>query len=53
MPHFQNTATRIQAAEEYAKSTQARLDPMQAQALKDWTDKHAAERAARQPLVVS
>jgi limonene 1,2-monooxygenase len=53
MPHFQNTTTRIQAAEEYAKSTQARLDPMQAQALKDWTDKHAAERAARQPLVVS
>ena len=53
MPRFQNTTTRLQAAEEYAKNTQARLDPMQAQALKDWTDKHAAERAARQPLVVS
>jgi hypothetical protein len=27
--------------------------PLQAQALKDWTDKHAAERAARQPLFTS
>jgi limonene 1,2-monooxygenase len=51
MPRFQNTTTRLLAAERWAQQTQAPLDARQAQALKEWTDKHAAERAAKQPLI--
>ena len=51
MPQFQNATSRIKAAERWAQQTQAPLDARQAQALKEWTDKHAAERAAKQPLV--
>ena len=51
MPRFQNSTTRLQSAERWAQHTQAGLDVRQAQALKEWTDKHAAERAAKQPLV--
>ena len=47
MPRFQNSATRLQASERWSASVQAGLDARQAQALKEWTDKHAAERAAR------
>jgi limonene 1,2-monooxygenase len=53
MPRFQSSATRLQASEQRAKDTQAQLDPLQAQALQDWTARHAAERAAKQSLVVS
>jgi hypothetical protein len=51
MPRFQNSATRLQASERWSASVQAGLDARQAQALKEWTDKHAAERAVRQPTV--
>jgi limonene 1,2-monooxygenase len=47
MPRFQGSTTRLQAAEQWARSTQARLDPMQARALEEWTARHAAERASR------
>ena len=50
MPRFQNSATRLQASERWAASVQAGLDVRQAQALKEWTEKHAAERAAKQPV---
>ena len=50
MPRFQNTATRLQASERWSASVQAGLDAKQSQALQEWTDKHAAERAARQVL---
>ena len=50
MPRFQNSATRLQASERWSASVQAGLDVRQAQALKEWTDKHAAERAAKQVL---
>jgi limonene 1,2-monooxygenase len=51
MPRFQNTTTRLLAAERWAQQTQAPLDAQQADALKAWTDRHAAERAAKQTLV--
>jgi limonene 1,2-monooxygenase len=51
MPRFQSSATRLQASERWSASVQAGLDVRQAQALKEWTDKHAAERAARQSRV--
>jgi limonene 1,2-monooxygenase len=47
MPRFQSSATRLQASEAWSKTVQPGLDARQAQALKEWTDKHAAERAAR------
>jgi limonene 1,2-monooxygenase len=47
MPRFQNSATRIQASERWSASVQSGLDVRQAQALKEWTDKHASERAAK------
>jgi limonene 1,2-monooxygenase len=50
MPRFQNSATRLQMSERWSASVQAGLDARQAQALKEWTDKHAAERAAKQAL---
>jgi limonene 1,2-monooxygenase len=51
MPRFQNTSTRLQASERWSQQTQAALDARQAQALQEWTAKHAAERAAKQTLV--
>jgi limonene 1,2-monooxygenase len=45
MPHFQNSASRIQASERWSASVQTGLDARQAQALKEFTEKHAAERA--------
>jgi limonene 1,2-monooxygenase len=48
MPRFQNSATRLQAAERWSASVQPELDARHAQALKEWTDKHAAEREAKQ-----
>ena len=51
MPRFQNSATRLQASERWSASVQADLNARQALALKEWTDKHAAERAAKQPMV--
>ncbi|MBV9173702.1 MAG: LLM class flavin-dependent oxidoreductase [Chloroflexi bacterium] len=53
MPRFQNSATRLFASERWSQETQSGLDARQAQALKEWTDKHAGERAARQPLTAS
>jgi len=47
MPAFQNSATRLQASERWSIAVQAGLDARQSQALKEWTEKHAAERAAR------
>jgi limonene 1,2-monooxygenase len=47
MPAFQNSATRLQASERWSISVQAGLDARQAQALQEWKDKHAAERAAK------
>ena len=47
MPRFQHSATRLQASERWSASVQAPLDAAQAQALKDWTEKHAAERPAK------
>jgi limonene 1,2-monooxygenase len=52
MPRFQNSATRMQASERWSASVQAPLDQRQAEALKAWTDKHAAERAAKQTLTM-
>ena len=51
MPRFQNSTTRLQASERWSVSVQAGLDARQSQALKEWTDKHAAERAAKQVLL--
>jgi limonene 1,2-monooxygenase len=51
MPRFQNSATRLQASEQWSASVQAGLDARQAQALKEWTDKHAAEQAAKRSMV--
>jgi limonene 1,2-monooxygenase len=51
MPRFQNSTTRLQASERWSASVQAGLDARQSQALKEWTDKHAAERAAKQVLL--
>jgi len=51
MPRFQNSATRLQASERWSASVQPGLDARHAQALKEWTDKHAAERAAKGVLV--
>ena len=45
MPRFQDTATRLKASEAWAASVQPGLDARQAEALKAWTDKHAAERS--------
>jgi limonene 1,2-monooxygenase len=50
MPRFQNSATRLENSERWAASVQGGLDTRQAQALKEWTDKHAAERAAKQAV---
>ena len=52
MPRFQNTATRLKASERWSASVQAPLDAAQAQALKEWTEKHAAERAAKAAVPV-
>ena len=46
MPRFQGSASRLQASEAWALTVQPELDARQAQALKEWTDKHAAERTA-------
>src|SRR5215211_6615188 len=43
MPRFQSSVTRLQASERWSASVQAGLDVRQSQALKEWTDKHAAE----------
>ena len=51
MPRFQGSATRMQASERWSASVQAGLDVRQAQALKEWTEKHAAERTAKQSIV--
>jgi limonene 1,2-monooxygenase len=53
MPRFQNTTSRILASEKWSRSVQAGLDVRHAQALKEWTEKHAAERAARQAVPTS
>ena len=45
MPRFQNSVTRLQGSEAWATSVQPGLDARQAEALKAWTDKHAAERS--------
>ena len=45
MPRFQDTATRLKASEAWATTVQPGLDARQAEALKAWTDKHAAERS--------
>jgi limonene 1,2-monooxygenase len=50
MPRFQNSATRMQLSERWSASVQAPLDAAQAQALKEWTEKHAAERASKMAL---
>jgi len=52
MPRFQNSASRLQASERWSASVQAPLDAAQAQALKDWTARHAAERAAKAAVAV-
>jgi limonene 1,2-monooxygenase len=46
MPRLQSSASRLQASERWAASVQSGLDARQAQALKEWTEKHAAEREA-------
>src|SRR5205807_5746355 len=51
MPRFQNSSTRLQASERWSASVQSGLDARQAQALKEGTDKHAAERATRQSVL--
>ena len=53
MPRFQNSATRLQASERWSAAVQAPLDAAQAQALKEWTEKHAAERKAKVPVEAS
>jgi len=53
MPRFQNSAARSQASERWSASVQAPLDAAQAQALKEWTERHAAERKAKVPVEAS
>jgi limonene 1,2-monooxygenase len=52
MPRFQNSSTRLQASERWSAAIQAPLDAAQAQALKEWTEKHAAEKAAKAAVAV-
>jgi limonene 1,2-monooxygenase len=47
MPHLQSSASRLQASERWSASVQTGLDALQTQALKEWTDKHANERAGQ------
>jgi limonene 1,2-monooxygenase len=53
MPRFQNSVSRLQASERWSASVQAPLSAVQAQALKDWTARHAAERAAKTGVAVT
>jgi limonene 1,2-monooxygenase len=46
MPRLQGSASRLLASERWSASVQSGLDARQAQALKEWTEKHAAEREA-------
>jgi hypothetical protein len=46
MPRLQGSASRMLASERWSASVQSGLDARQAQALKEWTEKHAAEREA-------
>jgi limonene 1,2-monooxygenase len=52
MPRFQNSSTRLQASERWSAANQAPLDAAQAQAVKEWTEKHAAEKAAKAAVAV-
>jgi len=53
MPRLQNSASRLQASERWSASVQTGLDARQAQALKEWTDKHASERVGQTAGVTS
>ena len=52
MPRFLGTATRLEASEKWSASVQPGLDARHAQALKEWTDKHAAEPAHRSAMIL-
>ncbi len=47
MPRFQNSATRLQASEQWCESVQPRLDARHARAIQEFKDKHAAEQAGK------
>src|ERR1700730_5623840 len=47
MPRLQNSASRLQASERWSASVQSGLDALQGQALKEWTEKDAHERAGQ------
>jgi limonene 1,2-monooxygenase len=47
MPHFQNSANRLQASEQWARSQWQTLNDKQWNAIQSWTQKHAEEQAAK------
>jgi limonene 1,2-monooxygenase len=46
MPHFQDSANRLQASERWAQSQWQTLNDRQWSAIQSWTERHATERAA-------
>jgi limonene 1,2-monooxygenase len=47
MPHFQDSASRIQASERWAQGQWQTLNDRQWSAIQSWTERHAAERAEK------
>ena len=47
MPHFQNSASRLQASEQAAQAQWQSLNDRQWSAIQSWTERHAAEQAAK------
>lgn len=47
MPHFQNSASRLQSSESWARSQRPDLADKQWSAIQSWGEKHAAEQAAK------
>jgi limonene 1,2-monooxygenase len=47
IPYFQNSAGRLQASEAWARSQRTGLADKQWGAIQSWTEKHAAEQAAK------
>jgi len=52
MPEFQNSASRLFASERKSQQMRPVLNEKQATAVQAWTDKHAAERAAKSGTLI-
>ena len=52
MPQFQNSASRLLASEAHSKQLRDGLNDKQSAAVQAWTEKHAAERAAKSAQLV-